>query len=137
MSRLHGDNEELTDADAAVVKGMLDRGDKNETIAAFFGVNQRAISHIRSHKKFDSVAPASVGQLPPPGPYGVDPIYIRFYKTMSRVNELWQDRQLAQAKGLLEEALKNPVFVEKLDDVQEIANDLFRDEFGILKDAFN
>ncbi len=134
MSRLYGDDEELTESDAAIVKGMIERGDKNETIAAFFGVNQRAISHVRSHKKFDGVSAAKSAKLPPPGPYGVDPIYIRFYRTMNRVNDLWQSKQLGQAKGLLEEALRNPVFVEKLDAVQEAANDLFRDEFGISKD---
>ena len=52
MSKLFGDAEELTDIDAMIVKGMIERGDKNETIAAYFGVNQRAISHIRSKKKF-------------------------------------------------------------------------------------
>ena len=134
MSRLYGDDEELTDTDASVVKGMIDRGDKNETIAAFFGVNQRAVSHIRSGKKFPSATSAKSESLPPPGPYGIDPIYIRFYQTVARVNALWERREMAQAKGLLEAALHNPVFVERLNDVDEIANDLFRDEFGLLKD---
>lgn len=79
MSKLYGDDEELTADDAAVVKGMVKRGDKNENIAAYFGVNQRAISNIRSGKKFSSTRPASGEGLPPPGPYGVDPIYVHFY----------------------------------------------------------
>jgi hypothetical protein len=133
MSRLYGDDEELTDKDASIVKGMIARGDKNETIAAYFGVNQRAVSHVRSKKKFPEVPAASASVLPPPGPYGVDPIYVRFYKTMTRVDELWQAKQLGRAKALLEAALHNPVFVEKLDDVEEELEALLRDEFGLLK----
>lgn len=67
MSKLYGDDEELTGADASIVKGMIARGDKNETIAAYFGVNQRAISYIRSGKAFQEVNPASNEMLPPPG----------------------------------------------------------------------
>ena len=134
MSKLYGDDEELTDADAAIVKGMISRGDKNETIAAYFGVNQRAVSNIRSGKKFTEATAASFSVLPPPGPYGVDPIYVRFYRTMNLVNQLWEEKKLPQAKALLEEALRNPVFVKDLNSIEEIASDFFRDEFGLLKD---
>src|SRR3546814_11314807 len=61
------------------VKGRIKRGDKNEAIASYFGVNQRAISHIRSGKKFGEVWMATQLQLPPPGPYGVD-------RTSTRLN---------------------------------------------------
>jgi hypothetical protein len=134
MSRMHGDDVELTDHDAALVKGMIERGDKNETIAAYFGVNQRAISHIRSGKKFPGAKAARPAQLPPPGPYGVDPIYVSFYQTIVRVNELWERRELGPAKELLEQALKNPVFVHDLDGAGQVAADLFRDEFGLSLD---
>jgi hypothetical protein len=134
MSRLHGDDEELTETDAAIIKGMIDRGDKNETIAAYFGVNQRAISHIRSKKKFDAIKAAGRSSLPPPGPYGVDPIYVSFYKTMNKVNELWDKRDLRSAKELLESALKNPVFVHDLNSMDITASELFRDEYGLMKD---
>ena len=131
MSKLYGDREELTEADAMIVKGMLARGDKNEAIASYFGVNQRAISHIRSKKKFSNVGQAKVTDLPPPGPYGVDPIYIRFYQTMTRVNQLWESRQLPKAKALLEKALLNPVFSTDLDSHEAILEEIIRDEFGI------
>lgn len=131
MSKLYGDDEELTHNDAMVVKGMIDRGDKNETIAAYFGVNQRAISHIRSRQKFADVLTAKPEQLPPPGPYGVDPIYVRFYKTMTHVNKLWDQKKLPQAKELLEKALHNPVFVDGLDGADEMLCEITRDEYGI------
>ena len=131
MSKLFGDAEELTDTDAMIVKGMIERGDKNETIAAYFGVNQRAISHIRSKKKFVNLSVASSENLPPPGPYGVDPIYVRFYQTMRRVNALWEQREMRQAKALLEAALHNPVFVEKLDESETWLHDILRDDLGL------
>lgn len=132
MSRLHGDDEELTITDAQLVKGMIERGDKNETIAAYFGVNQRAVSHIRSGQKFTSEMAAAAEKLPPPGPYGVDPIYIRFYQTMTKVNLLWEQRRLPAAKELMEKALKNPVFGAELDEMDELLGELMRDEMGVV-----
>jgi len=131
MSKLYGDNEELTEKDAFIIKGMIARGDKNETIAAYFGVNQRAVSHVRSGKKFADVKAASQTELPPPGPYRVDPNYVRFYQTVTKVNELWEGRRLKEAKELLKKALKNPVFATDLDDLDVFVVDVFRDEFGL------
>ena len=133
MSRLYGDDEELTTNDASLVKGMIKRGDKNEAIAAYFGVNQRAVSNVRSGQKFTTIAAASIDRLPPPGPYGVDPIYVRFYQTMTKVNQLWDQRRLPAAKELMEKALKNPVFGTELDEADELLGELVRDEMGIAK----
>ena len=74
---------------------------------------------------------ASSENLPPPGPYGVDPIYVRFYQTMRRVNALWEQREMRQAKALLEAALHNPVFVEKLDESETWLHDILRDDLGL------
>jgi len=131
MSKLYGDDEELTGADARVVKGMIDRGDKNETIAAYFGVNQRAVSNIKTGKTFVDAGTVSVLELPPPGPYGIDPIYVRFYKTMTKVNQLWEEKELGQAKMLLENALKNPVFSTELEPTDEVWAEFSRDAFGL------
>lgn len=137
MSRVYGDDVELTSADASLVKGMIKRGDKNEAIASYFGVNQRAISHIRSGKKFSEVGAATQLQLPPPGPYGVDPVYVHFYRTMAKVNSLWDDKRLGEAKALLEKSLLDPALVGDLEDADKIFADLTRDEFGLLKIEFD
>lgn len=144
MSKLYGDNVELTDEDARIVKGMIERGDKNQVIAAFFGVNQRAISNIRSKKKFEHVAAAKRTELPPPGPYRVDLNYIRFYQTITKVDELWNNMELKKAKILLEKALRDPVFLEDPShrgnlsaDAQEVCEileeDFFRNDYGLYK----
>jgi hypothetical protein len=42
----------LTEADAALVKGMLARGDRQHDIAAWFGVNGGRIAEISTGQKF-------------------------------------------------------------------------------------
>jgi hypothetical protein len=68
MSKAPPSGVTLSREDAAVVKGMLERGDRQHDIAAWFGVNGGRIADIRTGKKFDDVDPIFEG-LPPPGPY--------------------------------------------------------------------
>ena len=58
----------LSEDDAAVGKGMLERGDRQHDIAAYFGVNGGRIAEVATGDKFREVAMQSKG-LPPPGPY--------------------------------------------------------------------
>jgi hypothetical protein len=133
MAKKHGDDKELTEFDAQIVKGMLKRKDSQHHIASYFGVDSRAITHIHTGKTFVNVGCALPSELPPPGPYAVDPIYIIFYKTMTRVNQLWDERQLPKAKTLLEKALKNPVFSTELETKDGVFAEVLRDEFGLSK----
>ncbi|PZU59748.1 MAG: hypothetical protein DI552_05345 [Brevundimonas sp.] len=59
----------LDETDAAIVKGMLSRGDRQHDIAAWFGVNGGRIGEIASGKKFRDIPPAAADLLPPAGPY--------------------------------------------------------------------
>ncbi|MFM2411543.1 MAG: hypothetical protein RL481_2371 [Pseudomonadota bacterium] len=60
---------QLTERDAATVKGMLARGDRQHDIAAWFGVNGGRIAEIATGKKFGMVIADKNANLPPPGPY--------------------------------------------------------------------
>lgn len=60
---------QLTDRDAAIVKGMLARGDRQHDIAAWFGVNGGRIAEIATGRKFRSAAAVDRSNLPPTGPY--------------------------------------------------------------------
>jgi len=60
---------QLTEADAALVKGMLARGDRQHDIASWFGVNAGRVAEIATGITFDEVGSAAFDQLPPPGPY--------------------------------------------------------------------
>jgi hypothetical protein len=59
----------LSDRDAATIKGMLERGDRQHDIAAWFGVNGGRIGEIAGARKFSHITPASPLDLPPQGPY--------------------------------------------------------------------
>jgi len=69
MSKAKPSGIALTEADAAVVKGMLLRGDRQHDIAAWFGVNGGRITDVNTGKTFASVNPEPPEVLPPPGPY--------------------------------------------------------------------
>ncbi|WCT77754.1 hypothetical protein [Novosphingobium humi] len=59
----------LTEADAATIKGMLARGDRQHDIAAWFGVNGGRIAEVATGRTFGSIVATPVSNLPPPGPY--------------------------------------------------------------------
>lgn len=59
----------LDEADAAIAKGMLHRGDRQHDIAAWFGVSGGRTGEIASSRRFGDIAAASAERLPPPGPY--------------------------------------------------------------------
>ncbi len=67
--RAESSGVKLNDADAALVKGMLKRGDRQHDIAAWFGVNGGRIAEIATGNAFHWVMPADADQLPPEGPY--------------------------------------------------------------------
>jgi hypothetical protein len=58
----------LTAVDAAVVKGMLARGDRQHDIASWFGVNGGRIAEIAARQRFKEVPAAAWRELPPRGP---------------------------------------------------------------------
>lgn len=59
----------LIENDAAVIKAMIRRGDRQHDIAAWFGVNPGRVAEISTGRNFASVAPADRANLPPQGPY--------------------------------------------------------------------
>lgn len=58
----------LTAADAAIVKGMIARGDLQSDIAAYFRTNSGRISEINTGQTFLDVPPAPISALPPSEP---------------------------------------------------------------------
>jgi hypothetical protein len=67
-SRAEPSGIRLTDKDAALVKGMLARGDRQHDVAAWFGVNGGRVADVANGKTHQSVKAASQ-DLPPKGPY--------------------------------------------------------------------
>ncbi len=67
-SRAKTSGVRLTVHDAALVKGMLARGDRQHDIAAWFGVNGGRIAEVATGATFGWVYQVTE-DLPPPGPY--------------------------------------------------------------------
>ncbi len=85
------DNNELTEEDAAIIKGMSERGDEQHNIAAWFGINHGRISEIVNGKqnigeKFKHIE-ASKENLPPPGPYTSGQSQARTQKLLKELKE--------------------------------------------------
>jgi hypothetical protein len=60
----------FTYRETQIVKGMLQCGDKQHDIAAYFGVNGGRIAEVSTGKGDYPTAPAApIEKLPPPGPY--------------------------------------------------------------------
>jgi hypothetical protein len=96
----------LSAQDAAVIKGMLARGDRQHDIAAHFGENPARVAEIKSGDKFADVKAASTSLPPQKPPRFIDP-------------KAPLDQQVAQ----LREFMKNPpengriiTFTPKLSD---------------------
>lgn len=73
----------LVAADAAIVKGMLARGDRQHDIAAWFGVNGGRIAEIATGYRFPLVDPAEAEDLPPPGPYPAGRVAVKAIAALS------------------------------------------------------
>jgi hypothetical protein len=71
MSRGKASGYVLKRSDAPIIMGMVDRGDRDHDIAAWFGVNQGRIAEVKDGSKFGEVAAAPFHQLPPKGPPGI------------------------------------------------------------------
>lgn len=67
-----GTQHYLTPLDAALIKGMLARGDRQSDIAAYFAVNGGRVSEINTGLRFAEVEPVEGEALPPAGPYLVE-----------------------------------------------------------------
>jgi hypothetical protein len=71
MSKGKASGYVLNAKDAAIVRGMLARDDRDHDIAAWFGVNQGRIAEVKNKEKFPGVAAADPAVLPPKGAPGV------------------------------------------------------------------
>ena len=85
---------------AALIKGMLARGDKQSDIAACFLINSGRVAEINTGEKFANVPAASPDDLPPRGAYPSP------YELSRAKRELWRVRAaLETAADAIQEAL--------------------------------
>lgn len=90
----------FSNGEIAIIKGMLNRGDVQSHIAAYFGSsNSGRISEINTGQKGADIAPAPADELPPSGPYFVSGrSIIHATETLVALRELI-DQTLEEMKG--------------------------------------
>jgi hypothetical protein len=100
LERAEPDLDRLDSEIAALVKGMLKRGDKQSDIAACFLINGGRISEINTGHRFNDIAPAPEDKLPPPAPYPSP------YELWKANHETWRTRiALEKALDLIHQAM--------------------------------
>ena len=77
----------LTEREAAVVKGMLRRGDRQHDIAAWFGVNGGRIAEIAKSNSFAWVNHVAEVGLPPVGPYPAGKLAVEAQRALDKARE--------------------------------------------------
>ena len=90
----------LSESDAAIVKGMLIRGDRQHDIAAWFGVNGGRIGEIATGYRFSKVEPAACDELPPPGPYPAGRVAIAAISALSAAKAALATAEAMMMKSL-------------------------------------
>lgn len=65
-------NRVPTESEAALIRGMIARGDLQQDIAAYFGLNAGRVSEVNTGKRHPTVPAADPAELPPSGPYLVE-----------------------------------------------------------------
>jgi hypothetical protein len=75
--------------EAALIKGMLVRGDKQQWIVAWFGgeYNSGRIADIHTGKTWPEVRPAKESELPPPGPYAAPATLLALKRRLRAIEE--------------------------------------------------
>ncbi|MBV8647852.1 hypothetical protein [Paludibacterium sp.] len=101
MTRAEPSGRRLNEKDAALVKGMLSRGDRHHDIAAWFGVNQGRIAEVNQGTAFANVPTAYESDLPPKGPYSSGRAAHRAIQALENVQSA-----LDLAKETVDSALK-------------------------------
>ena len=96
----------LTRSDAALVKAMLRRGDRQSDIASFFGVNGGRIAEISTGDRFAGVPAAEEDKLPPEGPYVSRALRRQVKRDLLAIRECLDDRDYKQARSIVTDALR-------------------------------
>lgn len=118
MRRAFNSGIRLSEKDASIVKGMLNRGDRQHDIASWFGVNGGRIAEISVRKKFANVL-MTRDNLPPEGPYLTGKELFNAKNRILEQNEKLQNLLADLEKNHLREELQNI-----LDEINDIANEL-------------
>ena len=93
----------LTNQEAAIVLGMLNRDDKHQDIAAWFGINQGRIAEVEQGSH-GNISPAPAKDLPPKGAPGIKGRLMR--EEAENALKALNANNPAKAKNILQQGIK-------------------------------
>jgi hypothetical protein len=109
--------------DTRIVKGMLNRGDRQHDIASYFGVNGARISEIASGtNNYPNAEPMPEESLPPRGPYltkyALQSVIDTLNEAVEALNLAEAEDEIADVKAAL--VLARETIQKKIDLLQEV-----------------
>jgi hypothetical protein len=122
MPKAAASGNALSHQDTCLVKGMLERGDRQHDIAAYFGVNGGRIGEVASgDNPYPSATPANEDVLPPAGPYLTK---YALQSVIDSLNEAIEAIDLAEAEEKVEDVkaalvLARESLVKKIEELEE------------------
>lgn len=106
-----------------VVRGMLQRGDRQHDIAAYFGENAGRIPEVANGTSTYATAdPMPEEKLPPPGPYLTK---YALHSVIKTLNDAIEAIEMAEAEEKLEDVkaalvLAKETIQDKIDSLEEV-----------------
>ena len=126
----------ITDKMAAQIKAMHDRGDKNQDIAAWFGINQGRVSEVcgkNAKAEYDHIA-VELSDIPPPGPYDFGGGGIaQAYRAIVDIKKLWDEGSVNKARVRFDSLYSSLGRPSKIDSVSEWLGEILYDDRGVPK----
>ena len=127
---------QITDLMAAQIKAMKRRGDKNQDIASWFGVNQGRISDVCGSNPKPQYQKIQIERtdVPPPGPYDFGGGGIpQAYRTITLMKQLWDAGEVQQARASFDSLYHSLGRPSGDDDLAKSLAEIFYDERGVPK----
>lgn len=116
----------LSYREVEIVKGMLERGDRQHDIAAFLGVNGGRIGEVaKGEGPYPEAKARDGGSLPPPGPYltkcALQSVIQTFNHAIDAIELAEEANNMADVKAALELAKETlQAKIDDLDDFEEV-----------------
>jgi hypothetical protein len=112
----------LSHRDTRFVKGMLQRGDRQHDIAAYFGVNGGRIGEVATGDcTYPNAEPMPEADLPPPGPYitkfALQSVIDTVNEAIEAIEMAEQEQEMANVKAAL--VLAKELLVNKIRNLKE------------------
>jgi hypothetical protein len=122
MPRARPSGLRLSETQASIVKGMLQRGDRQHDIAGWFGVNSGRIAEVKDGHLHPAAPPASQHELPPRGSPGRTAL-VAMRALAEALLALEGPGGPERAKKIIEAALGGPGGAERTKRITEAAFD--------------